>query len=51
MNWKKKLGDVHYMNRYVTLCNIPMLGNNYAEKGMKVNCKKCLKKKKDESKL
>lgn len=39
--WKKKYGDVHLMNGNITLCNIAMLGNNYAEKDENITCTKC----------
>ncbi len=39
--WKKKQGNVHYMNGSVTACNIPMLGNNYAVRDEEVTCGIC----------
>lgn len=39
--WKKKIGDVHLQFINVTLCGIPMLGNNYAVDDMLPTCEKC----------
>lgn len=46
--WKKKIGDVHLMNKNETLCGIPMLGNNYAVENEQVTCGVCKEKKKEE---
>ena len=39
--WKKKIGDVHLMNKNETLCGIPMLGNNYAIENEQITCETC----------
>lgn len=45
--WKKKIGDVHLMNKNETLCGIPMLGNNYAIENEMVTCVKCDEKRQE----
>lgn len=40
--WVKKFGDVHYPKGNITLCGIPMLGNNYNNERPEVPiCKEC----------
>jgi hypothetical protein len=42
--WLKQIGDTHIAGHNVTLCDIPMLGNNYANQETgEATCKKCIR--------